>query len=129
MLQTANGYWTAYFAEVDALAGIDGLDYGVYCTETEASTVTTLELTDSNGAYLPPGSNCANDSTTADGHPLIREPRSLTDWKPTGDTIGQLGLSNADLWPFIQVFDFTSLADVNIVYKQGRRSPDSHADV
>ena len=60
MLQTANGYWTAYFAEVDALAGIDGLDYGVYCGENDAKTVSTLELSDSNGAYFPPGSNCAN---------------------------------------------------------------------
>ena len=58
-------------------------------------------------------------ATTANGHPLIREPRSLTDWNPAGDTIGQLGLSNADLWPFIQVFDFTSLSDVEIVYNKG----------
>ena len=119
MLQTANGYWTAYFAEVDALAGIDALDYGVYCTEAQASAVTALELSDGKGIYLPPGSNCANNSTTANGHPLIREPRSLTDWEPSGDTIGQLGLSNADLWPFIQVFDFTPLSDVDIVYNRG----------
>ena len=129
MLQTANGYWTAYFAEVDTLRAFnedsngndltDGLDYGVYCTETQASTVTMLELSDGKGIYLPPGSNCANNSTTANGHPLIREPRSLTDWEPSGDTIGQLGLSNADLWPFIQVFDFTPLSDVDIVYNRG----------
>ncbi len=117
MLQTANGYWTAYFAEVDALAGIDSLPYGEYCTETQASTVTGLQLSDGNGIYLPPGSNCANDSTTADGHPLIREPRDLTNYD--GNSLGQLGLSNANLWPFIQVFDFTSLSDVEIVYNRG----------
>ncbi len=123
MLQTANGYWTAYFAEVDALAGISGdgtgLDYGVYCTEAQASAVTTLELSDGNGIYLPPGSDCS-DSTVGTGiHPLIREPRDLTDYKDDGTTIGQLGLSDENLWPFIQVFDFTSLSDVDITYNRG----------
>ena len=118
MLQTANGYWTAYFAEEDALAGIDSLDYGVYCSETAASSVTGLELSDGNGIYLPPGSSCSNSDVAGNGgHPLIREPRDLTNYD--GNSLGQLGLSNADLWPFIQVYDFTSLADVDIVYNRG----------
>ena len=117
MLQTANGYWTAYFAEEDALRNIGSLDYGVYCSETAASAVTMLELSDSNGVFLPPGSNCDNDNTSADGHPLIREPRDLTNYDD--ESLGQLGLSNERLWPFIQVFDFTSLSDIEIVYNRG----------
>ena len=118
MLQTANGYWTAYFAEVDALAGAaESLPYGVYCSETAASAVTGLPLSDGNGVYLPPGSNCNDSNTSANGHPLIREPRDLTNHD--GDSLGQLGLSNANLWPFIQVYDFTSLTDVDIVYNKG----------
>ncbi len=118
MLQTANGYWTAYFAEVDALAGAaESLPYGVYCSETAASAVTGLPLSDGNGVYLPPGSNCNDSNTSANGHPLIREPRDLTNYD--GNSLGQLGLSNANLWPFIQVYDFTSLTDVDIVYNKG----------
>ena len=128
MLQTANGYWTAYFAEVDALEGAaESLPYGVYCSETDASDVTGLPLTDSNGVYLPPGSNCNDSNTSADGHPLIREPRDLTNYD--GNSLGQLGLSNADLWPFIQVYDFTSLSDVEIVYNRGGTQEECHPHV
>ena len=121
MLQTANGYWTAYFAEVDALAGITALDYGVYCSESSSIAGSGVPLTDSNGAYFPPGStNCSTVTAgPAPGHPLIREPRALTDYAGDGSTIGQLGLSSEKLWPFIQVFDFTSLSDVKIVYNKG----------
>ena len=120
MLQTANGYWTAYFAEVDALAGIDSLDYGTYCSETSSVAGPGVPLTDSNGAYFPPGSTADCSAVTAgsvDGHPLIREPRDLTNHD--GNSLGQLGLSSEKLWPFIQVFDFTSLSDVDIVYNRG----------
>ena len=120
MLQTANGYWTAYFAEEDALAGIEdegSLDYGVYCSETAASSVTGLELSDGNGIYLPPGSDCSDSSVGTGGHPLIREHRDLTNYDD--NSLGQLGLSGDNLWPFIQVYDFTSLADVDIVYNRG----------
>jgi hypothetical protein len=117
MLQTANGYWTAYFAEVDALADIESLDYGVYCGEADASAVTGLQLSDGSGVYLPPGSDCSDPSAGNGGHPLIREPRGLTNHD--GKSLGQLGLSGENLWPFIQVYDFTSLADVEIVYNRG----------
>ena len=131
MLQNANGDWRAYIAEVDAIAGIDGngneLDYGEYCSENAASAVSTLELTDGNGVYFPPGSVAVNADGTCvidtgdptSGHPLIRQARALTDYDPSGDTLGQLGLADANLWPFIQVFDFTSLGDVKIVYSRG----------
>ena len=134
MLQTANGYWTAYFAEVDALADIDSLNYGVYCSESSSVAGLGVPLTDSNGAYFPPGSTTAdsNDmcSTVTGGdtppiserHPLIREPRALTDWDrkdTTTNTLGQLGLASEKLWPFIQVFDFASEGDVEIVYNKG----------
>ncbi len=125
MLQTGDGNWRAYFAQADALADIDTmngqLDYGVFCSASDASTVSTLQLSDTNGVYFPPGSvneNCAalpGDTS----HPLIRETRTLTDWNPNGDTIGQLGLANDNLWPFIQVFDFASQSDVRIVYEKG----------
>ncbi len=128
MLQTANGYWTAYFAEVDALAdAAESLPYGVSCGEDIdiAGPGKDIPLTDSDGIYLPPGSVCSDLSVSRildDGeprHPLIREPRGLTDYKDDDTTIGQLGLVNEDLWPFIQVFDFTPEGDVEIVYNKG----------
>ena len=125
MLQTGDGNWRAYFAQADALADTDAmngqLDYGEFCSASDASTVSTLQLSDTNGVYFPPGSvnaNCAIQSGDT-SHPLIRETRTLTDWNPAGDTIGQLGLANENLWPFIQVFDFASQSDVRIVYEKG----------
>ena len=125
MLQTGDGNWRAYFAQADALADVDAmngqLDYGVHCSASDASTVSTLQLSDTNGVYFPPGSVNANCAALPGdtSHPLIRETRTLTDWNPAGDTIGQLGLANENLWPFIQVFDFASQSDVRIVYEKG----------
>ena len=125
MLQTGDGNWRAYFAQADALADIDDmngqLDYGVHCSASDASTVSTIPLSDTNGVYFPPGSVNANCAALPGdtSHPLIRETRTLTDWNPAGDTIGQLGLANENLWPFIQVFDFASQSDVRIVYEKG----------
>ena len=128
MLQTGNGDWRAYFAQADAIESIDGmngeLDYGEYCSANTASTTSTLELSDTNGVYFPPGSvdaNCAINGSDSeqDYHPLIRETRPLTDYNPSGDTIGQLGLANDNLWPFIQVFDFAPESNVRIVYEKG----------
>ena len=120
MLQTANGDWRAYFAEVDALEDIDGdcneLDYGVFYDAAAATTMAggNVDLTDSDGAYFPPPASCMHEGE--EDHPLIRETRDLT---TGGNGLGQLDLSSDDLWPFIQVFDFTSLGDVEIVYNKG----------
>ena len=120
MLQTANGDWRAYFAEKDALEDIDGncneLDYGVFYDAATARAMAggEVDLTDSDGVYFPPPASCMH--VGGEDHPLIRETRSLT---TGGNGLGQLDLSSADLWPFIQVFDFTSLGDVEIVYNKG----------
>ena len=141
MLQTGDGNWRAYFAQADALADIhkhnteadiDAMDgqlyYGVFCSASAATAVSTLQLSDTNGVYFPPDSVVSvNDTCEAlDGnpndpnHPLIRETRTLTDWNPAGDTLGQGdGLENPNMWPFIQVFDFASQSDVRVVYEKG----------
>ena len=121
MLQAANGDWRAYIAQAAAIAEIDAiggqLDYGEFCDATAASAVSTLQLSDTNGVYFPPGSSCTDANAGTGEHPLIRETRTLTNHD--GNSLGQLGLANDKLWPFIQVFDFAPLSDVDIVYNKG----------
>ena len=92
MLQAANGDWRAYFAQAAAIAEIDAmngqLDYGEFCTASQASNVSKLQLSDTNGVYFPPGSSCTDETVSANNepnHPLIRETRDLTNhdssWK------------------------------------------------
>lgn len=132
MVQASDGKWYAYFANVDKAKMADqiafetgvegeGLDFGVFCDRDTTSLGPSFSDTD--GIALPrntmTGSTNGNAGfNTCTGSPsgtiinnVVRNPRSINT-NPAVPT-GQIGL-NADAWPLIQLFSFSS--DVTIRY-------------
>jgi hypothetical protein len=147
MVQATDGNWYAYLADLqnaqnaDDLAVTAGtsLDFGSGCTAASASSAAvsgSLSFTDTEGVFFPGtiatgGSNplgaCA---TTANNAPLIsnvvRENKTLT--RPNaglGILTGQIipATFGSNIFPFIQLYDFTAGGDAKIVYNIGGGSP------
>jgi len=138
MAQATDGNWYAYIADrkmanaADLLAAGngEGLDFGQGCTAAGATAFATITLTDTVGVYFPqnadatPGVLDAACGAAAPRHMnVIRENKTLTDFPAGGGTgEGQIGLPN-NVFPFIQLYDFTAGGDAKIVYKIGGGSP------
>jgi hypothetical protein len=50
---------------------------------------------------------------------VVREAKTINSNSATGNGIGQIGLKDDGLWPFIQLYDFTTGGNVNIQYAKG----------
>lgn len=134
MLQGSDGKWYAYMADRNSVTKLDranhvhfgyaageGLDYGAICGGSirisgmgsgaagialpsggDLSAVPGLQ------ASCGPGVSGQYDASLA-GHALIREPPALSN--PAANGLGQAGLLSADLWPFVQLYSFSSAPD------------------
>ena len=135
MVQTADGNWYAYFANVDkakiadstvGLAG-KGLDFGVFCSRDTAPSVFGITLSETDGFTVPQStgltgftngdlslSQCTGSPTdSANLNNVVRQAKSIN----TNSNIptGQIGL-DSDAWPLIQLYSFN---DVTIQYNPG----------
>ncbi|MBI4131877.1 MAG: peptidase, partial [Nitrosarchaeum sp.] len=136
MVQSTDGNWYAYFANVDKAKTADstqsatsgkGLDFGVFCSRDTVSSVFGISLSETDG-FAVPRNNGLSGFTNGDvsfnqctGTPtsstnlnnVVRNAKSIN----TNSNIpsGQIGL-DSDAWPLIQLFSFD---DVTIQYNAG----------
>lgn len=141
MAQAGNGYWYAYFANVDAARHADqiyldagapgsGLDFGVFCGPSTPESVLGASFSDSEGVSVPrsgglagyadggssPLSACSGsvDASSRETNNVVRSPPSLN--RHGGMAHGQIGL-DPSAWPIVQLFSFSG--DVRIQYERG----------
>ena len=144
MIQSIDGNWYGYFADVDAANAADatqlfdsgrGLDFGVGCTASSLSSydlVAGISFSDITpwGVYFPveldgvthtPGvlADCSAMSGTENllMH-VIRESKDVNPFTYDGIGNGQIGLLD-NLWPFIQLYDLNPTGIVQIDYNKG----------
>lgn len=136
MVQSSDGNWYAYFANVDKAKIADqtvqsstdsgvGLDFGVFCSRDTPSSILGVSFSDSDGVAVPRASNLGGytngntsfSSCTGNMNSLsdvlnnvVRKSHSINTHSeiPTG----QIGLEE-NAWPIIQLFSFR---DVTIMY-------------
>ncbi len=138
MAQATDGNWYAYFADskqaqiADSTAGADGkgLNFGQFCSATSASAVAGPSFSETKGVAFakkvtggaegtqsPSATITATCTalagTTQDEH-VVRENKTLTRATTTGVSIGQIGL-NPQVWPVIQLYDFSSIPSTVVV--------------
>ena len=136
MVQSTDGNWYAYFANVDKAKIADstqsatsakGLDFGVFCSRDTASSVFGISLSDTDGFAVPRNNglsgftNGASSFNQCTGIPasstnlnnVVRNAKSIN----TNPNIpsGQIGL-DSNAWPLIQLFSFDG---VTIQYNAG----------
>jgi hypothetical protein len=137
MVQSSDGNWYAYFANVDKAKLADstqsstsgkGLDFGVFCSRDTSSSVFGISLSETSGFAVPRNgglsgftngvasfNQCTGSPTnSANLNNVVRHPQSIN----TNPNIqsGQIGL-NSNAWPLIQLFSFNN--DVKIQYNAG----------
>ena len=132
MVQSTDGNWYAYFANVDKAKIADdtvglegkGLDFGVFCSRDTDESVFGISLSETDGFSVPHsngilGSSDGNSSfsqctgslnNSINFNNVVRNSKSIN----TNSAVppGQIGL-DADAWPLIQLFSFD---DVTIEY-------------
>ncbi len=141
MVQASDGNWYAYFAnkekaqEADDIAYNDGsgqagkgLDFGVFCGPSTASSVLGVSFSDTDGVAISTASgisgttNGKSSLTTCTGTPtspsttinnVVRSAASLN--QNSNVAVGQIGI-DPDIWPVIQLFSFSN--DVTIKYNR-----------
>ena len=128
MVQSSNGNWYAYFANVDKAKIADstvspttqgqGLDFGVFCSGDTPASVFGISLSETDG-FAVPGSDglsnfsnglesfnqCAGTPTAADLNNVVRNAPSIN---TNTNLPGQIGL-NQNAWPLIQLFSFKNV--------------------
>ncbi|MCE9651609.1 MAG: peptidase [Nitrosarchaeum sp.] len=134
MIQSGDGNWYAYFANVDKAKTADstqsstsgkGLDFGVFCSRDTPSSVFGISLSETDGFAVPkntPSSTngeesfdqCTGSPTGSNLNNVVRHARSIN----TNSNVpsGQIGL-DSNAWPLIQLFSFGS--NVKIQYNAG----------
>jgi hypothetical protein len=147
MTQATDGNWYAYLADLtmaqnaDRLSVVNGtsLDFGKGCTAAAAPTAFSTDFvgtfSDTEGVYVKnnpagdldvPGTldgSCAYSAAGFNATNVVRESKTLTK-KGTGANVlnGQIGVPN-NMWPFIQLYQFTAGGDAKVVYNIGGGSP------
>jgi hypothetical protein len=136
MVQSTDGNWYAYFANVDKAKIADstqsatsgkGLDFGVFCSRDTASSVFGISLSETDGFAVPRNNGLSGftngvasfnqcmgtPSSSTNLNNVVRNAKSIN----TNPNIpsGQIGL-DSDAWPLIQLFSFD---DVTIQYNAG----------
>ncbi len=136
MVQGSDGYWYAFFANVDAakhadqiaLGGTPGqnLDFGVFCSGSTPSSVLGVDFSQTDGIAIPDSSGLSGTTkglasfNSCSGTPqppsvnqnnVVRNPPSLN--TNPNVSAGQIGI-NPNIWPVIQLFSFSN--DVNVEY-------------
>lgn len=139
MVQSTDGNWYAYFANVDKAKVADstqsatsgkGLDFGVFCSRDTSSSVFGISLSETDGFTVPRNNGlsgftngdssfnqCTGTLTSSTNlNNVIRNAKSIN----TNPNIpsGQIGL-DSDAWPLIQLYSFSTGGNVVIQYNPG----------
>ena len=142
MVQATDGNWYGYFADrrqaqiADSTVGLTGkgLDFGTFCSKN--TSVLGFGVSNTVGVAIPvsgvgvggengtnPPNQISQDCTLSSPYTknvinVLRQPKTIN--PGTGSiSIGQIGLTSKDLWPFIQLYDFTKGGNVVIQYNKG----------
>ena len=139
MVQSTDGNWYAYFANVDKAKIADstqsatsgkGLDFGVFCSRDTASSVFGISLSDTDGFAVPRNAGlsgftngdvsfnqCTGTPTSSTNlNNVVRNAKSIN--TNTNVLSGQIGL-DSDAWPLIQLYDFSTGGNVIVQYNSG----------
>ena len=113
MTQAVDGNWYGYFADRTmaqiaddtVVADGQGLDFGTIITNvSQGNSMVGISLTDTDGFAIPPNLN------------VVREAKDINPNAPSGT--GQIGVY-ANVWPFIQLYDFNPTGDITVQYNKG----------
>ncbi|MDX1596861.1 MAG: hypothetical protein R3327_07995, partial [Nitrosopumilaceae archaeon] len=141
MIQATDGNWYGYFADrkqaqiADSTVGITGkaLDFGTLCSRS--TSVLGFSVSDSEGIAIPVsgtgiggenGSNPPNPISTdcslsspysTNTINVVRQAKAVN--SAGGIQLGQIGLVSKELWPFIQLYDFSKGGNVVVQYNRG----------
>ena len=142
MIQASDGNWYGYFADrkqsqiADSTVGLagKGLDFGTFCSRD--TSVLGFPVSDSEGIAIPvqgigvggeQGTNppkpisdsCTFSSPYTSGTMnVVRQAKAINQGNSNVD-MGQIGLASKDLWPFIQLYDFSKGGNIVVQYNRG----------
>ena len=142
MIQASDGNWYGYFADrkqsqiADSTVGLagKGLDFGTFCSRD--TSVLGFSVSDSEGIAIPvqgvgiggeDGTNPPNpisDSCTftspyaSETMNVVRQAKAVNQGN-SNVGMGQIGLASKDLWPFVQLYDFSKGGNIVVQYNRG----------
>ena len=142
MIQATDGNWYGYFSDrkqaqiADSTVGLTakGLDFGTFCSRN--TSILGVSVTDTDGIAIPVsgsgiggenGSNPPNSITqdcslsspfSKNSINVVRQSKTINPGSGTV-ALGQIGLSSKDLWPFIQLYDFSKGGNIVVQYNRG----------
>ncbi len=144
MVQSSDGNWYAFFANVDKAKQADqiaisapgqSLDFGVFCSSSTPSTVLGADFSQTDGVAIPDSAGISGTSqgiaslTQCSGNPLPpTNQNNVVRYVPSLNTnanvpVGQLGI-NQNVWPLIQLFSFSNSVHVEYNRAGGAQSVD-----
>ncbi|MEO9307903.1 MAG: hypothetical protein ABI342_06310, partial [Nitrososphaera sp.] len=127
MAQATDGNWYAYFADSKqaqmagstSIVAKKGLNFGTFCPAVTVGGVSFSEtkgIAIANSGGLPgsqnpssatiSGSSCTPSGSSVEH--VVRENKTLNSNAP-GGKYGQIGFTSSEMWPVIQLYDFSSL--------------------
>ena len=142
MTQATDGNWYGYFSDrrqaqiADSTVGLTGkgLDFGTFCSRN--TSVLGVSVSDTMGIAIPvsgsgiggenginPPNQIVQDCSLSSPYTkntmnVVRQAKAMN----PGNSIvklGQIGLVSQDLWPFIQLYDFSKGGNIEIQYNRG----------
>ncbi|WP_297442286.1 hypothetical protein [Nitrosopumilus sp.] len=142
MVQATDGNWYGYFSDrkqaqiADSTVGLTGkgLDFGTFCSRN--TSILGVSVSDTEGISIPingvsvggeNGKNPPNQIiqdcslTLPYSKKSINVVRQAKEMNPgnTKVNLGQIGVASKDLWPFIQLYDFSKGGNVIVQYNKG----------
>jgi hypothetical protein len=137
MAQATDGNWYAYFADSKqaqiaastSTAAKKGLNFGTFCPAvtvggvsfTETKGIAIANSGGSAGSANPSSATISGSSCTPSGasqEHVVRENKTLNS-NPTVGKYGQIGFTSSEMWPVIQLYDFSSLpSPVTVDYQK-----------
>lgn len=145
MVQGVDGNWYGYFADRKMASIADstttskgnGLDFGTLCaTGSTTNTFMGVTVGETVGVAVPLGgltgsigqngtstggpltTQCAAGSNSTGHMNVVREQKDVNTNSGAGG-IGQIGISDADLWPFVQLYTLNPTGNVVVQYNKG----------
>ena len=144
MIQSSDGNWYAFFANVDKAKQADqiaisvpgqSLDFGVFCSGSTPSTILGADFSQTDGVAIPDSAGLSGTTqgaaslTPCSGTPLPpTNQNNVVRYTPSLNTnanvpVGQIGI-NQNAWPLIQLFSFSNSVNVEYNRAGGTQSVD-----